>query len=132
MLTCLWENWINAPTDPTQSTLEWWRCVNDILAIWTHGETALQEVLASLKHQHTMIKITATWSAEKVTFLHMRAHKDHNIMMDLNVKPTDTLQQVPPNHQRLFKTMHNYHHLQPSIDTLEDVLRTGVLNAMNC
>ena len=75
-----------------RAPLVWWRCVDDILAIWTHGEAALQEVLASLNQHHTTIKITATWSAEEVTFLHTGAYKDHHIKMDLHVKPTDTCQ----------------------------------------
>ena len=39
-----------------RAPLVWWRCVDDILAIWTHGEAALQEVLASLNQHHTTIK----------------------------------------------------------------------------
>ena len=75
-----------------RAPLVWWKCVDDILAIslWTHGEAALQEVLASLNQHHTTIKFTPTWSADEVTFLHTRAYKDHHTKMDLHVKPTDT------------------------------------------
>ena len=38
-----------------RALLVWWRCDGDVLEIWTHGEAALQEVLASLNQHHTKI-----------------------------------------------------------------------------
>ena len=93
-----------------RAPLVWWRCVDDILAIWTHGEAALQEVLASLNQYHTTIKFTSTWSAEEVTFRHMRAYRTIRLRWISRQAYRHT--SIPPNHQLLFKTMHDCHHLR--------------------
>lgn len=52
-------------------------------------QLALQEALASSNQHHTTIKSTATWSTEEVTFLNMRAYKDHRVKMGIYATPTD-------------------------------------------
>ena len=69
----------------------WWRFIDDIFAVWTHGEQWLLQFIESLNHHHTTIKLTANWSAEKVTFLDTMVYvkEDGLIGTDLFVKPTD-------------------------------------------
>ena len=47
----------------------WWRFIDNISVIWTHGEQLLIRFIEILDRHHMTIKFTATWSAEKVTFL---------------------------------------------------------------
>ena len=69
---------------------EWWRFIDDIFAIWTHGELILRHFIESLNCHHPTIKFTATWSAEKITFLDTTVYLDNGrIKTDLHVKPTD-------------------------------------------
>ena len=42
----------------------WWRFVDDIFAIWTHGEQSLHKFIKSLNRHHPTIKFTPTWSAD--------------------------------------------------------------------
>ena len=70
--------------------LVWWRFIDDIFVIWTHGEPALLEFLDELNQFHTTIKFTANWSAEEVIFLDTVTNlKDGHVETDLHVKPTD-------------------------------------------
>ena len=69
----------------------WWRFIDDIFAIWTHGEQSLLRFIESLNRHHTTIKFTAYCSAEKVTFLDTTVYFRENSLIGtyLNVKPTD-------------------------------------------
>ena len=90
-----------------QQPLVWWRYIDDIFSIWTHGEPALQELLTRLNSHHDTIKFTATWSTEEVVFLDTRVYlKNQQIETDLYVKPTDTHQYLHMNscHPRHCKT----------------------------
>ena len=49
--------------------LVWWRYIDDVFAIWTHGVPCLNVFLRELNNYHTTIKFTADWSAHEVTFL---------------------------------------------------------------
>ena len=67
----------------------WWRFIDYIFAIWTHGEHELCRFVESLNRHHHTIKFTATWSAEQVTFLDTTIYlKDGQIGTDLYTKPT--------------------------------------------
>ena len=59
-------NWNKCSFRPNTENLyiAWWRCVDNILAIWTHGKAALQEVLASL-YQHRTRDIERAWGEVK-------------------------------------------------------------------
>ena len=46
----------------------WWRFIDDIFAIWTHGEPSLRTFVENLNRHHPTIKFTANWSAEQVSF----------------------------------------------------------------
>ena len=47
----------------------WWRFINYIFAIWFHGEQLFKLLVESLNRHNPTIILTATWSAERVTFL---------------------------------------------------------------
>ena len=49
--------------------LVWWRFIDDVFAIWTHGEQQLQIFRWELNHHHTLIKFTTNWSIKEVLFL---------------------------------------------------------------
>ena len=68
----------------------WWRLIDGIFSIWTHGEQALCCFIESFNRHHPTIKFTATWSAEQVRFLDTTVYlKDGQIGTDLYTKPTD-------------------------------------------
>ena len=84
---------------------EWWRFIDDIFAIWTHGELSLRDFIQSLNHHHPTSKITATWSAEKITLLDTTLYLDNGrIKMNLHVKPMDKHQYLRIN------SCHHKHH----------------------
>ena len=71
----------------------WWRYIDDIFAIWDHGEPSLRVFIENTNRHHPTIKITALWSAEQVTFFDTRVYlTDGKIGTDLHVKPMDTHQ----------------------------------------
>ena len=41
------------------SPLVWWRFIDDIFAIWTHGESSLREFLSHINQAHPTIKFIA-------------------------------------------------------------------------
>ena len=50
------------------SALVWWRCLDDILKLWKHGEKGFQKFLEILISCHHTIKFTANYSTEKIGF----------------------------------------------------------------
>ena len=76
----------------------WWRYIDDIFAVWPHGEENLKVFLTEINSFHPTIKFTAEWSRESVTFLDTKVIRDGNrLVTDLYTKPTDTHQYL---HQR--------------------------------
>ena len=69
----------------------WWRFIDVIFAIWTHGEQSLVRFIESFNRHRMTIKFTANWSAEKVTFLDVTVYltQDWLIGTNLYVKPTN-------------------------------------------
>ena len=47
----------------------WWRYIDDIFAIWPHGEEHLRDFIQAINSRHDTIKFTAEWSSESVPFL---------------------------------------------------------------
>ena len=41
--------------------LVWWRYIDNVFAIWTHGVPCLNAFLWELNNHHTTIKFTADW-----------------------------------------------------------------------
>ena len=69
--------------------LVWWRYINDVFAVWTHGVTHLETFLRELNNHHTTIKFTSDWSAQEVIFLDTQVYiKNGKVETDLHVKPT--------------------------------------------
>ena len=70
--------------------LVWFRYIDDIFFIWTHGEQELQTFLRSLNEFHTDIKFTYESSKESIAFLDLKVSvKNSKIITDLYVKSTD-------------------------------------------
>ena len=47
----------------------WWRYIDDVFAIWTHGEECLIEFIGLINNIHSTIQFTAEWSSESIAFL---------------------------------------------------------------
>ena len=85
--------------------LVWFRYIDNIFFIWTHGEKELQTFLCSLNEFHTDIKFTYESSKESIAFLDLKVVKNSNIITDLYVKSTDCHQYLHylsahPNHTK--------------------------------
>ena len=71
----------------------WWRYIDDIFAIWTHGKETLQTFIKDLNTFHCTIKFTAEWSRDSVSFLDTIVRLNNGFLStDLYQKPTDTHQ----------------------------------------
>ena len=46
-----------------------WRYIDDIFALWTHGEETLKEFIDDLNIAHSTIKFTSEWSYTQIPFL---------------------------------------------------------------
>ena len=56
--------------------LVWWRYIDDVFAVWTHGEESLCLFVESLNSYHTTIKFTAIWPSDEMTFLDIHVSKN--------------------------------------------------------
>ena len=75
----------------------WFRYIDDIFMVWTHGEEKLKEFLNDLNSFHDTIKFTAESSRETVNFLDVKVSLKNGVFStDLYVKPTDTHQFLHP------------------------------------
>ena len=71
----------------------WWRYIDDVFVIWTHGEECLIEFVNQINKMHTKIQFTAEWSSRSIAFLDVNVSIDGGrIVTDLFSKPTDTHQ----------------------------------------
>ena len=87
-----------------QKMTTWLRYIDDIFAIWPHGEENLPFFLTQMNLFHPTIKFTAKWSRESVTFLDTKVMRDRNCLVtDLYTKPMDTHQYL---HQRSCHSSH--------------------------
>ena len=82
----------------------WWRYIDDVFTIWTHGEDSLKEFIAYLNDIHPTLKFTFKYSKTQTEFLDVNVIKEGNsLKTDLFIKDTDT-------HQYLHaKSCHTYH-----------------------
>ncbi len=75
----------------------WWRYIDDIFAIWEHGQETLDIFLGQINEFHDTIQFTAEYSTERITFLDTTVILDGTtIHTDLYTKPTDTHQYLSP------------------------------------
>ena len=71
----------------------WWRYIDDVFLVWTHGEEKLLEFVNFLNSAHHSIKFTVEYSKETVNFLDVQFIRQGNkIVTDLYTKPNDTHQ----------------------------------------
>ena len=52
-----------------RAPITWWNYIDDIFAIWPHGEEHLTIFLDGIKNFYPSIKFTAEWSYASVPFL---------------------------------------------------------------
>ena len=71
--------------------IEWIRFIDDIFAIWTHGNEKLQQFLAYINEFHPTIKFDYTYSHKYVNFLDTTIYLNslNKFESDLYIKPTD-------------------------------------------
>ena len=94
----------------SHSPLIWWRYIDDIFLLWTHGEEKLNDFITYfVNNLHPTIKFTNSFSCNEIPFL------DVNVLLingrletDLYVKPTDK-------HQYLLKSSCHPSHTKQSI-----------------
>ena len=88
----------------------WWRYIDDIFMVWTHGEEKLNEFITHINSSHNTIKFTHQFSESSISFLDVTVLLDNNnqISTDLYVKSTDT-------HQYLLHTSCHPNHVKKSI-----------------
>ena len=79
---------LNFPSQPEV----WWRFIDDIFCIWTHGEANLQEFVNHLNSCHPTIKFTEEHSSIEIPYLDTLVKFDENnsLYTSLYTKPTDT------------------------------------------
>ena len=82
------ENQILAEADKKPHV--WWRYIDDVFAMWTHGENHLKDFLEHLNQAHPTIRFTADWSPDSMSFLDVTITlKDGEVQTDLYSKSTD-------------------------------------------
>ena len=64
----------------------WWRYIDDVFLIWTHGEEELQKFIDYLNASHHSIKFTAEWSKESINFLDTRVIKKDDTLVTGQMK----------------------------------------------
>ena len=71
----------------------WWRYIDDVFAIWPHGEERLIEFIEQINNGHSKIQFTAEWSNRSIAFHKVRVTIEEGCLTtDLFTKPTDTHQ----------------------------------------
>ena len=69
--------------------LVWYRYIDDVFFIWTHGEQKPNSFLEELKNYHLNIKFTHQSSKENISFLDLSVSLSENkLYTDLYIKPT--------------------------------------------
>ena len=69
----------------------WYRYIDDIFAIWTHGPEELHYMMTILNHYHPTIKFTHSYDYNSIPFLDTLVCRDINnkLYTKLYHKPTD-------------------------------------------
>ena len=71
----------------------WWRYIDDVFVIWSHGEQRLIEFIEQINNAHSKIQFTAEWSNRSIAFLNVKVTiKEGHLTTDLFTKLTDTHQ----------------------------------------
>ena len=71
---CIFMDKIESDVLKTQEAkpLVWYRYIDDVFFIWTHGEQNLNSFLEELNNYHLNIKFTHESSKENIAFLHQK------------------------------------------------------------
>ena len=87
----------------------WFRYIDDIFFIWTHGQDKLEQFLVDFNKFHPSLKFTQESSSKNVTFLDVDVKfLNGQIIIDLHMKATVC-------HQYLHYTSSHPHHTKRSI-----------------
>jgi len=85
------------------SPLLWIRFLDDILVLWTHGETSLNTFLEQL-NQFRVVQFTWSISNKTVTFLDVDITlKNNTLTIFVHIKPTNHMQYLH------YSSSHPYH-----------------------
>ena len=87
----------------------WYRCIDDVFFIWTHGEEQLSSFIEYINSYHQIIKFTTEKSRDSVSYLDVSvSRKGQTLETDLYCKSTDT-------HQYLQKSSCHPWHVKKAI-----------------
>ena len=93
----------------TRKPLNWFRYIDDIFFVWTHGEDSLHKFMSNLNKFNKHIKITYDFSKEHIPFLDLNVSlAEGKLFFDLYIKSTDC-------HQYLHYTSSHPEHTKRSI-----------------
>ena len=87
-------------------TLVWFRYIEDIFFIWTHGENSLKNFMIELNNFNPNFKFTYEFSEASINFLDLNVKLSNGkLQTSLYVKPTDShqylhFQSSHPNHTK--------------------------------
>ena len=88
--------------------LIWFRYIDDIFMVWTHGNEKLDSFIAYLNNIHFTIKFTSERSTTSIPFLDVNIQLySGKIETDLYCKPTDKHQNTCYTHQAIHSTPRN-------------------------
>ena len=89
--------------------LVWFRYIDDVFFIWTHGKEKLEELLKDFNNYHPNIKLTHEFNKESIPFLDLKVSlSGGQLTTDLHIKSTDK-------HQYLHYTSAHPDHTKRSI-----------------
>ena len=92
----------------THSPLIWWRYIDDIFLLWTHGEEKLNDFITYLNNLHPTITFTSSFSYNEIPFLDVKVMLlNGRLETDLYVKPTDKHQYPLKSSYHPSHTKHN-------------------------
>ena len=67
--------------------LVWFRYIDDVLFIWTHGKDKLEELLKDFNNYHPNIKLTHEFNKESILFLDLKVSlSGGQLTIDLHIK----------------------------------------------
>ena len=71
----------------------WWRYIDDIFFVWTHGKDELYKFLERLNSSHPKLRFRSECSGEEISFLDVTVKLNNNQLLQI---PTVNLQ-IPTN-----------------------------------
>ena len=87
------KTWQWSITSGWEKPIIWLRYIDDIFAIWPHGEGNLTKLIDEINSYPATIKFIAEWSKESVVLLDTRLIRESDkLILDLYTKPTNTHQ----------------------------------------